>query len=298
MKDASLTRFEHLRVTPGTTVRLDEWDTRWLEKGGGANGETKEEAERILAQHVQRLADTQELLWADNRYAVLLILQGIDASGKDGTIRHVTSGIDPAGVHVVSFKEPSSEDLDHNYLWRYMKALPEHGKLGVFNRSYYEEVVIVRVVPEALAQRSMPDYVANDAFWEQRYDDINSFERHLVRSGTIVVKCFLHLSRDEQKERLLDRLNEDDKHWKFSMNDLKTRERWDDYKHAFQEMLTHTSTAWAPWWVIPADQKWAMRALVAQIVCRTLEGLELRFPPLSDAKRAELRRARAALEKD
>ena len=296
MNHNDLTRFEHLRVTPGTEVRLAEWDTRWLAKGG--NDDTKAQSEKILAEHVKQLADTQEMLWADNRYSVLLVFQGIDASGKDGTIRHVLSGVDPAGVHVVSFKEPSSEDLDHNYLWRYMKALPEHGKIGVFNRSYYEEVVIVRVVPEALAQRSMPDYVADDAFWQQRFDDINGLERHLVRNGTIVVKFFLHLSKEEQKERLLDRLNEDDKHWKFSMNDLKTRGRWDDYTRAFEAMLTHTSTAWAPWWVIPADQKWAMRALVAQIVCQCIEGLELRFPPLSDAKRAELGRAREALEKD
>ena len=297
MTDLDLTRIAQLRVTPGSTVRLADWSTRFPAPNGDKN-DTKEQAKQIVRDHVQRIADSQELLWADNRYAVLLIFQGMDASGKDSTIEHVTSGINPAGVHVTSFKEPTSEDLDHNYLWRYWKALPEHGRIGVFNRSYYEEVVVVRVNPDILAQRAQPDYELNEQFWLHRFEDINAFERHLVRNGTIVVKFFLHVSKEEQRERLLARINEEDKHWKFSMGDLKTRERWDEYRVAFEQMLTHTSTEWAPWWVIPADQKWVMRALVVQIVCDSVQALGLRFPPLGDAKRAALDRARKSLEKE
>jgi PPK2 family polyphosphate:nucleotide phosphotransferase len=297
MTDPDLTRIAQLRVAPGSTVRLADWSTR-LPTPNGDKNETKETAKEIVRDHVQRIADSQELLWADNRYALLLIFQGMDASGKDSTIEHVTSGINPAGVHVTSFKEPTSEDLDHNYLWRYWKALPEHGRIGVFNRSYYEEVVVVRVNPDILAQRAQPDYEPNEQFWLHRFEDINAFERHLVRNGTIVVKFFLHVSKEEQRERLLARINEKDKHWKFSMGDLKTRERWDDYQFAFEQMLTHTSTEWAPWWVIPADHKWVMRALVVQIVCDSVQALGLRFPPLDDAKRAELDRARKLLEKE
>jgi PPK2 family polyphosphate:nucleotide phosphotransferase len=298
MTNGDLTDFSHLHVKPGSKVRLDEWDTRWIESNHPERDATKEDAKQIVRKHVQSIAESQELLWADNRYALLLVFQGMDAAGKDSTIEHVTSGINPAGVHVVSFKEPSSEDLDHNFLWRYWKALPEHGRIGVFNRSYYEEVVVVRVNPDVLAQRTLPDYTVNEKFWARRFEDINAFERHLVRNGTIVVKFFLHVSKDEQRERLLARVNEKDKHWKFSMNDLRTRERWDEYRFVFEEMLTHTSTEWAPWWVIPADQKWMMRALVVQIVCDSVQALGLRFPPLDDAKRAELDRARKLLEKE
>ena len=298
MKDADLTHFSGLRVEPGAKVDLSDRSTRWTAPDHPANGTIKEQSKEIVREHVKTIAESQELLWADNRYALLLIFQGMDASGKDSTIEHVTSGINPAGVHVVSFKEPSSEDLDHNYLWRYSKALPEHGKLGVFNRSYYEEVIVVRVNPEILAQRTLPDYDVNDKFWTRRFDDINAFEHHLVRNGTIVVKFFLHLSKAEQRERLLARVNEENKHWKFAASDLKTREHWDEYQYAFEQMLAHTSTDWAPWWVIPADQKWAMRALVVQIVCDSVEKLGLRFPPLDDAKRAELDRARRLLERE
>jgi PPK2 family polyphosphate:nucleotide phosphotransferase len=298
MTETDLTRFAHLRVAPGARVRLEDRDTRWLSKTHPANDAVKAQAKEVLSDQVKRLAESQEKLWADNRYSLLVILQGIDASGKDGTIEHVASGLNPAGVHVVSFKEPSSEDLDHNYLWRYTKAMPEHGVIGFFNRSYYEEVVVVRVNPDILAQRSMPDYVVNDDFWAHRFDDINEMEHQLVRNGTIVIKLFLHLSKDEQRERLLARLDEETKHWKFSIGDLKTRSQWGEYQHAFQEMLTHTSTEWAPWWIIPADQKWAMRALVAQVMCHSVAKLELRYPPLSDKKREELRRARELLNKE
>jgi len=301
MIDDKSDEFERLRVRPGTVVRLDDWNTRWISSGKLKDldeDDLKDEAKKFIEARVEEVADSQELLWADNRYAMLLVFQGMDAAGKDGTIEHVMEGVNPAGVRVVSFKEPSREDLDHDFLWRYVKALPEYGQIGVFNRSYYEDVGVVRVFPELLEQRAMHDREVDDTFWAERFEDINVFERHLVRNGTIVLKFFLHVSRKEQKHRLLDRLDDPDKHWKFSASDLKSREHWDEYARVFESMLTYTSTGWAPWWVIPADGKWAMRAIVAKVLTNEIRRLDLRFPPADDAKRALMRRAREALERE
>jgi PPK2 family polyphosphate:nucleotide phosphotransferase len=275
-------------VAPGTKVKLERWSTKWDVPAGleDLNKEQlKREADELVKKRVRELAELQDLLWADGRYALLLVFQGLDASGKDSTIKHVTCGMNPAGVRVVSFKEPSREELRHNYLWRYVKALPERGEIGVFNRSHYEEVCVVRVKPELLRARPLPVTDIDDSFWLQRFEDINLLEQHLTRSGTIVLKFFLHLSKQEQKKRLLRRLQDPQKQWKFSQSDIADRGLWDDYHHAFEEMLSHTSTSHAPWWIIPADRKWAMRALVAHAISKAMKGLDLRYPPVDDEKR-------------
>ena len=210
----------------------------------------------------------------------------------------MTQGVNPAGFHVVSFKKPSRVDLDHTYLWRYTRELPEHGQIGIFNRSYYEEVCVVRVHPELIAERSMPYRDIDETFWLERFDDMNNLEKHLTRNGTIVIKFFLHISMDAQKARLMKRLTQEDKHWKFSMDDLVARSRWGDYQAAFEDMLSNTSTPWAPWHVIPADHKWIMRALVAHIVNLQMRRLNLRFPPADTVKLAAMREALKALKED
>ncbi len=243
------------------------------------------------------LAKAQEVLWAADRWAVLVILQGLDASGKDGTIKHVMSGVNPQGCQVVSFKQPSTEDLQHDFLWRAVRALPGRGSIGVFNRSYYEEVLVVRVHPQLLAaQRLPPDAATGRALWDERYEDINAFERHLVRNGTTVVKCFLHLSRDEQRRRFLSRLDEPTKRWKYSAADLREREFFDEYQKAYESMLTATSTPWAPWFVVPADHKPALRVLVSGLIVDAVDRLDLAYPVVDDAQAADLDEARQRLE--
>jgi PPK2 family polyphosphate:nucleotide phosphotransferase len=219
----------------------------------------------------------------------------MDAAGKDGTIRHVMSGVNPQGCQVFSFKKPSAEDLDHNFLWRYMKCLPERGRIGIFNRSYYEDVLVVRVHPQLLDAQRLPTKKRGKRFWKGRYDDINAFERHLVRNGTVILKFFLHLSKDEQKRRFLDRLDKAEKNWKFSAADLTERGHWDDYQKAYERALTATSTRWAPWYVVPADNKGVTRAVVADIVTSTILGLELAFPEPTAEQRAALGEAKAKL---
>ena len=250
----------------------------------------------MLARGVEDLSEAQELLWASDTYALLIVLQAMDAAGKDSTIEHVMTGVNPQGVQVVSFKGPSSEELDHDFLWRISKALPERGRVGIFNRSHYEEVVALRVHPEWLASQRLPRVADGPQFWEERYEDINAFERHLDRNGTKIVKLFLNVSKAEQKRRFLARLDVPNKEWKFNAADVAERARWDDYMSAFEHALTATSTQWAPWYVIPADHKWLAQALVARLLVETIGGLDLQWPEVSESERAANAKARRELE--
>jgi len=285
-------------VEPGSSVNLKNFVTDWTGTEGAqelGKDVIKERASEILAETRKQLDEAQELLYASDTSSVLLIFQAMDAAGKDGTIRHVMSGVNPQGCQVYSFEKPSVEELDHNFLWRYMKALPERGRIGIFNRSYYEDVLVVKVHPEWLG----PGMPANpdDKFWEKRYEDINNFEKHLDRNGTLILKFFLHVSKGEQKRRFLERLNNPDKHWKFSEADMAEREHWKDYQKAFEQALSATSTKRAPWYVIPADHKYVARALVADIVTTAIQDLGLKYPKVSADKLAKLEAARARLEK-
>jgi PPK2 family polyphosphate:nucleotide phosphotransferase len=286
-------------VEPGTNANLAKRDPAW--KGGRrfehlAADELKEEAQVILRDAVDDLAEAQELLWASDTWALLVIFQALDAAGKDGTIEHVMSGVNPQGVHVSSFKQPSAEELDHDFLWRCAVRLPERGRIGIFNRSYYEEVLVVRVHPGFLDAQRIPEELRGKKLWKHRYESINAFERHLARNGTKVVKFFLNVSKEEQKRRFLARLDEPDKNWKFSPADVAERAHWDAYQEAYEAALTATSTPWAPWYVIPADHKDVMRALVAGVLVHTIEGLHLESPTLPEEDRAALAEARARLE--
>jgi PPK2 family polyphosphate:nucleotide phosphotransferase len=287
------------QVVPGEKVRLKQRNPGWaqtVEMKELGKDDIKGRAETILAENLTQLAEAQELLYANDVYSVLLILQAMDAAGKDGTIKHVMSGINPQGCQVFSFKKPSDEELDHNFLWRYMKALPERGRIGIFNRSYYEEVLVVKVHPELHARQKLPPGKRGKAFWQERYDDINHFERHLSRNGTLILKFFLHLSKGEQKKRFLERLDNPEKHWKFSTSDLAERALWNDYMEAFEEALSATSTAWAPWYVVPADHKWVARAVVADILTTTISSLHLSYPDVTPEQRQALEAARKQLE--
>jgi PPK2 family polyphosphate:nucleotide phosphotransferase len=287
----------HLRVLPGKKIHLKDFDTGWAQiedfKEYGKD-KLKEHANILLQQNLVDLTSAQQLLYADNRYSLLIIFQAMDAAGKDGTIKHVMSGVNPQGCQVFSFKRPSEEELNHNFLWRYMKNLPERGRIGIFNRSYYEDVLVVKVHPELI--KNLPDAKRNSVFWDDRYEDINSFERHLVRNGTVVLKFFLNVSKGEQKKRFMERLLRPEKNWKFSSADLSEREYWSDYMHAYEEAIKATNTESAPWYIIPADNKWVTRALVADIICSTLRGLDLKFPKLSEAQLNILDEARKVLE--
>ena len=280
---------------------LKDRDTGWAQTADLkelGKDEVKGRAETILAENLKQLAEAQELLYANDVYSVLLILQAMDAAGKDGTIKHVMSGINPQGCQVFSFKKPSDEELDHNFLWRYTKALPERGRIGIFNRSYYEEVLVVKVHPELHERQKLPPGKRGKAFWQERYDDINHFERHLTRNGTMILKFFLHISKNEQKKRFLERLEDPEKHWKFSASDLAERSFWKEYMEAFEEALSATSTEWAPWYVIPADHKWVTRAVVADIVTSAITSLQLTYPEVTAEKRKAIEEARAQLEKE
>jgi len=290
---------ERIRVEPGVKADLAGRDPAW--KGGKAlkalaRDDRKGDAEAYLGGLVGRLSDLQERLWASDRHALLVVFQAMDAAGKDGTIDHVFSGVNPQGMNVVSFKQPSPEELDHDFLWRCVTRLPERGRIGVFNRSYYEEVLVVRVHPEFLDAQRLPKVPEGKRRWKQRYDSINDLERHLDRSGTKVVKFFLHVSKQEQKRRFLARLEEPDTRWKFSVRDVDERARWDDYRRAYEDAISATSTPWAPWHVIPADHKFVMRALVASVLADTLDGLGLEFPAVNEEQAAELEEARRRLE--
>jgi PPK2 family polyphosphate:nucleotide phosphotransferase len=287
------------QVAPGEKVRLKQRDTGWAQTAEMkelGKDVVKGRAEEILADNLAQLAEAQELLYANDVYSVLVILQAMDAAGKDGTIKHVMSGVNPQGCQVFSFKKPSDEELDHNFLWRYMKALPERGRIGIFNRSYYEEVLVVKVHPELQARQKLPPGKRGKAFWQERYEDINHFERHLSRNGTLILKFFLHISKNEQKKRFLERLEDPEKHWKFSTSDLAERGFWKEYMEAFEDALSATSTEWAPWYVIPADHKWVTRAVVADILTSTISALHLSFPEVSPEKHKALAEARMQLE--
>jgi PPK2 family polyphosphate:nucleotide phosphotransferase len=288
-------------VPPQSKVRLKDHDPAWA--GGKeakllAGDTVKEKAKRILDDTIADLAAAQELLYADNRHAVLIVLQAMDAAGKDGIVKHVMSGVNPQGCQVHSFKKPSDEELNHDFLWRCAVRLPERGRIGIFNRSYYEEVLVAKVHPEVLVGQRLPPGKRGKSFWRRRCEDINDFERHLVRSGTIVLKFFLNVSKNEQRKRFLARLDDPDKNWKFSVADIEERQHWDDYQKAYELALGGTSTKWAPWHVIPADNKWVSRAIVARIVAAKIRSLDLRFPEVDDKKRTLLVEARQRLEQE
>jgi PPK2 family polyphosphate:nucleotide phosphotransferase len=286
-------------VAPGEAARIAERDpasTGGPEFADLAQAELEQRAKDAIARGIAELSEAQELLWASHRYALLVVLQALDAAGKDSVIKHVMSGVNPQGVHVVSFKQPSSEELDHDFLWRIAKALPERGRIGIFNRSHYEEVVALKVHPEWLEPQRLPPGDRGEAFWHERYEDINAFERHLDRNGTKIVKFFLHVSKEVQKQRFLARLDRPGKEWKFNAADVAERARFDDYVGAFEDALTATSTPWAPWYVIPADHWWVTQALVAWVLVEKLRSLDLRWPEVSPADHAANLEARKALE--
>ena len=292
---------DRIRVEPGKKVNLKDFDTGWtltsdLKEAGKEL--VKEKAAELLVANREELAKAQELLWASDIHSVLVVLQAMDAAGKDGIIKHVMSGLNPQGCDVFSFKQPSAEELDHNFLWRFMCRLPERGKIGIFNRSYYEDVLVVKIHPELLDSQKLPPGKRGDSFWQKRYDDINAFEHHLVRNGTLVLKFFLHISKDEQKKRFLERLDNPNKHWKFSGADLAERAHWDDYNKAFEEAISATSTKWAPWYVIPADHKWVSRTLISDVLVTAIKSLKLEFPSVSEEKKAALVEARRQLEQE
>jgi len=281
-------------VPPGKKVNLKDFPTGWAQNEEFKNlgkDALKERASELLEANRNTLAKAQELLWASNIYSVLIVLQGMDTSGKDGTIKHVMSGVNPQGCRVTSFKVPTEEETDHNFLWRYTRALPARGEIGLFNRSYYEDVLVVKVHPEILDHQQLPPGKRGDKFWNTRYDDINAFERHLVKNGTLILKFFLHISKKEQKERLLERLEDKEKYWKFSLSDLAERRYWDDYLNAYEEMLSRTSTDEAPWYVIPADFKWVARTVVADIISSKIQTLDLQFPRVPEESLKQLEKA-------
>jgi PPK2 family polyphosphate:nucleotide phosphotransferase len=279
------------QVADGSHFRLknfDPADTLGLK--------SKEYAKKTLERGIARLAELQEKLYAQDRRAILLILQAMDAAGKDSTIKHVMSGINPQGCQVNSFKTPSAEELQHDFLWRTSHSLPERGKIGIFNRSYYEEVLAVRVHPELLARQRIPAQLVLDNIWQKRFEDINAFEHYLTGNGFMVLKFFLYLSKKEQKRRFFERLEDPDKNWKFSMSDALERQHWDKYMRAYEDMIRNTSTKHAPWYVVPADHKWFTRLVVAEATINAMESLDLSFPKMDAEKRKELKDARAALE--
>jgi PPK2 family polyphosphate:nucleotide phosphotransferase len=278
------------RITNGKKFRLKDYDP--ADTGGMKD---KDRALHLLEQGVKLLSRLQEKLYAQNEWAALLIFQAMDAAGKDGAIKHVMSGINPEGCDVTSFKAPSHEELDHDYLWRTHKAVPERGKIGIFNRSYYEEVLVVRVHEELLAAEQLPKEVPGKHVWEHRYEDINNFENYLARNGLVVLKFFLHLSKGEQKKRFLERLEMPEKNWKFSMADVKERGYWKDYQNAYEEMIQNTATKDAPWYVVPADNKWFTRLVVAAATIDALDSLDLQFPEVDKEKKKELDKVREAL---
>ena len=256
---------DYFLVPPGEKIRLKDYDPAHT-----GRFEQKEQAEAKLLSDVGRLAKFQDVLYAQNTYALLIIFQAMDASGKDSTIKHVMSGVDPQGCQVFTFKSPSAEELDHDYLWRSMKALPERGRIGIFNRSYYEEVLVVRVHPEILRAQQLPPESKGPDIWQRRFEEINDFERYLTRNGISVLKFFLNVSREEQRERFLKRINTPEKNWKFSLNDVKERSHWDDYMAAYEDCFNHTSTEHAPWHIIPADHKWVRNYILSHILVATL----------------------------
>ena len=290
---------EQLVVSPGRQAGIADRDPGWSggrDYEGLSQEELKAEAKAVLAQGVEDLSEAQELLWASDTHSLLVVLQAMDAAGKDSAIQHVMTGVNPQGVQVVSFRAPSSEELDHDFLWRISRGLPERGRIGIFNRSHYEEVVALRVHPEWLGGQQLPSGAVGPQIWEERYEDINAFERHLDRNGTKIVKLFLNVSKAEQKRRFLARLDTPHKEWKFNAADVAERGRWDEYMSAFEDALTATSTPWAPWYVVPADHKWLTQALVARLLVEAIQGLDLRWPEVSESEHEANAEARRQLE--
>jgi len=280
------------RVATGKRFRLSDFDPGDTH---GFGSEDKFEAKEILQRSVAWLAEQQDILYAQDRWALLIIFQAMDAAGKDGTIKHVMSGVNPQGCQVTSFKQPSSEELDHDYLWRHMQHLPERGRIGIFNRSYYEEVLVVRVHQDLLQRQQLPPSLITKRIWRDRYEQIANLERYLTHNGIVILKFFLHVSKAEQKRRFLARLDEPEKNWKFSAADVAERAHWDLYQNAYEHAIRHTATRDAPWYVVPADNKWFTRLVVGATIVETLAGLDLRYPKVDAAKRKELARARAQL---
>lgn len=294
MKKKNLLHDPAILAKPGKKIRVSDFDPTYK---GILNG--KDEGVKLLEENVNELIGLQDKLYAHNRYAVLLIFQAMDAAGKDGTIKHVMSGLNPQGCEVYSFKTPSATELDHDYIWRTYKCLPERGRFGIFNRSYYEEVLVVKVHPEYLLAQNLPGIKTVDAvdkdFWENRYRQINDLEKHLTENGTIILKFFLNVSKEEQKKRFLERIEDPAKNWKFSSGDVKERAHWEDYMDAYSDMLTATSTEHAPWFVIPADRKWYMRYAVSNIIINRLKELKVEYPVLPEVEKARLKDAKKML---
>jgi len=278
------------RISGGQEVAIEDFTTR-----GGEGFDKKDVKKRLMPENISRMAALQERLFAENQHALLIVLQAMDAAGKDGTIKHVMTGLNPQGTQVVSFKVPSSEEADHDYLWRISKALPRRGEIGIFNRSHYEEVIVARV-HDLVSASQLPQELVTADIWEDRYRQIRDFERYLGENGIQVVKIFLHVSKEEQRERLLSRIIEEDKNWKFSSGDIEERQHWDKYQAAYEQLLNHTATPQAPWYVVPADRKWFARFLVSQIVLEALERIDPQFPDLSLEERALLAEGRRMLE--
>jgi PPK2 family polyphosphate:nucleotide phosphotransferase len=292
------------KIVQGKKVSLKDYDSAWVPKWAQNEEEkegkkaVKEMALAFLKENKQKLFEMQQLFWASDTYSMLIVLQGMDTAGKDGTIRHVMSGLNPQGCQVNSFKTPTEEELNHDFLWRQSRVLPERGRIGIFNRSYYEDVLIVKVRPEVLETQRLPSDLEGKHFWDERYQDINMFERHLVRNGTIVLKFFLNISKKKQKERLLKRLEDPSKNWKFSKFDLSERSKWDNYVEAYEDVFNSTSTEWAPWYIIPADKKWVAHALISEIILAQIKGLDLKFPSLSKEQLDDLENAKVQLQKE
>ena len=281
------------RIESGKHFRLKDHDPADTH---GLKSEFKKEASELLAKGVQRLSVLQDILAAQDRWGLLLIFQAMDAAGKDGTIKHVMSGVNPQGVSVHSFKAPSSEELDHDFLWRTMKCVPERGHIGIFNRSYYEEVLVVRVHRDILAHEKLPKSLVTRQIWRERFEDINNFERYLTRNGIAILKFFLHVSKKEQKRRFMERLDKVDKNWKFSAADVRERQFWADYQDSYEDMIGHTASKHAPWYVVPADNKWFTRMVVAAAVVHSLETMDLKYPKVNAEQKAELEKARTQLK--
>jgi PPK2 family polyphosphate:nucleotide phosphotransferase len=274
-------------VTKGAKFRLKDYDP------ADTDGlKSKKQAERMLERSTAIVSEMQEKLYAQDRWSLLLIFQGVDAAGKDSAIKHVMSGVNPQGCDVYSFKQPSNEELNHDYLWRCHKVVPEHGKIGIFNRSYYEEVLVVRVHPSLLEEQKLPPRLVTKHIWDQRYEDMNAFERYLTHEGVVLRKFFLYVSKEEQRRRFLERLEDSRKNWKFSMSDIKERNFWDDYMEAYETAIQQTATKHAPWYVVPADNKWFTRNVVAAAIVEALDGLDLAFPDVDEKKKKELEEVR------
>jgi PPK2 family polyphosphate:nucleotide phosphotransferase len=283
---------ENYRIDHGKNFKLKDYDT-----ADTGHWRSKEHAEEAIQKGITRMADLQDMLYAQDRWSVLLIFQAMDAAGKDGVVKHVMSGVNPQGCQVYSFKAPSEKELQHDFLWRTTIDLPERGHIGIFNRSYYEEVLVVRVHKDILQNERMPDSLVTKHIWDERFEDIHAFERHLARNGTVIRKFFLHLSKKEQERRFLARLEEPEKNWKFSAADIREREFWDDYQNAYEDMIRKTSSKHAPWYVVPADHKWFTRLVVSAVIVETLESLKLSYPKVDAAKRKELEEAKKLLLK-